>query len=135
MTIREAQESVRNFMIKAGQECPAYPVIPRDAVLSLREQLHYEEAVVEFGEANFKKNLQLVADSLADSLVVILGSAVAFGIDIEPIFQEVMRSNMTKFIDGHKREDGKWIKGPSYEPANIQPLLEKQLCDNSKTTI
>ncbi len=41
-------------------------------------------------------NLEYVADGIADSLVVQLGTAVACGIDIKPVFDEVMRSNDSK---------------------------------------
>jgi predicted HAD superfamily Cof-like phosphohydrolase len=71
-------------------------------------------------------DLVLAADATADLKYVVIGTDVAMGVDGEPVWQEVHRSNMTKFIDGHRREDGKWIKGPSYSPANIAPILEAQ---------
>lgn len=37
---------------------------------------------------------------------------------------EVNRSNMSKFIDGHRREDGKWIKGPSYSPVDLTDKIK-----------
>lgn len=113
-------------MLKAGQEVKESPAFPTRDVTNLRLTLHQEEACREFMEATESGTIVEVADSLADSLVVILGTACAFGIDIAPIFEEVMCSNMTKFIDGRHREDGKWIKGPSYTPANIKPLLIEQ---------
>lgn len=116
------QEQVREFTLKAGQECPERPIIPYVQIRNLREDLIFEEAS-ELAGAN---DLENVADALADLMYVVLGTAVAYGIDLEPIFQEVHRSNMSKFIDGHRREDGKWIKGPSYSPANLQPIIEAQ---------
>ena len=124
--MKEAQDLVRLFMLKAGQDAPFHPTLPSLEVISLRLKLHREEAIEELDQAYCSSDIVAIADSIADSLVVILGTAVACGIEIEPIFDEVMRSNMTKFIDGYRRPDGKWIKGPSYEPANIQPLLEQQ---------
>lgn len=125
-TIRHCQADVEDFMSVAGQDLPTTPCIPSIEVQILRLRLHREEAVEELDEAFSKRDIVLVADSLADSLVVILGTASACGIDIQPIFNEVMRSNMTKFIDGHRDLGGKWIKGPSYEPANIEPLIKEQ---------
>lgn len=133
-----AQELVKQFMLRAGQECPLKPEIPDFDTCVLRIELIAEEwqelqdalglslaqDTGEFTEA--EPNLVKVADAIGDLLVVVLGTAVACGIDIEPIFSEIHRSNMTKFIDGHKREGGKWIKGPSYSCANLEPLIAEQ---------
>ncbi len=73
-----------------------------------------------------KVDLVEVADALTDIDYVNLGAAIAYGLDLEPFQKEVQRSNMSKFIDGHRREDGKWVKGPSYSEANLAPILEKQ---------
>lgn len=96
----------------------------------MRAKLHHEEAVIELVDAFAENDIVKVADSIADALYVILGTSVACGIDIEPIFAEVHRSNMTKFIDGTFREDGKYLKGPSYEKADIAGVLSKQNSQN-----
>ena len=44
---------------------------------------------------------------------------------MELVIQEGYRSNMTK-VGGHKREDGKWVKPPTYSPASVAPLLTAQ---------
>lgn len=71
-------------------------------------------------------DLVKIADAVADLLYVVLGTAVSCGIDIEPVYTEVHRSNMTKFIDGGFRDDGKYVKGPSYQKADIKRLIEEQ---------
>lgn len=119
------QSQVRDFMIKAGQDCPAEPLIPDVHTCTLRLNL-IEEELKELGTGFASEDLIEVADAIVDLLVVVVGTAVACGIDIKPVFDEVHRSNMTKFIDGHRREDGKWIKGKSYTPANIAPIIEAQ---------
>jgi predicted HAD superfamily Cof-like phosphohydrolase len=127
-------------MQKAGQECPPRPTTSSIEIQDLRIKLIYEEwlelcdalglkldasfSYIRTGEE--KADLVLIADAIGDLLYVVLGAAVAFGIDMEPIFNEIQRSNMSKFIDGHRREDGKWIKGPSYSPANLEPIIEQQ---------
>jgi len=66
-----------------------------------------------------------VAKELADLLYVVYGTAVSCGIDMEPVFREVHRSNMSK-VGGHKREDGKWVKPSTYSPARLELILVAQ---------
>lgn len=131
--MRDAQNKVREFMVAAAQVCPDKPTVPSMDVAHLRhslirEELHEYWLVVDslFAMEN-DALLAEAADAFGDLLYVVLGAAVAWGIDIEPVFEEVHRSNMTKFIDGAKREDGKWVKGPSYERADVASILRKQM--------
>jgi predicted HAD superfamily Cof-like phosphohydrolase len=126
------QQQVKAFMLQAEQDCPDKPVIPPLDIQALRLKIIQEE-LDELDSAFADKNLVEVADAIADLLVVVIGTAIACGINIEPIWTEVMNSNMSKFIDGHKREDGKWIKGPSCIPANIKPLIQEQIEGRIKT--
>ena len=123
--MKKEQEDVVQFMTKAGQDCPAKPTIPSEKVIRLRRDLIQEE-LNEFWAASCGSDLVEVADAITDLMVVVIGTGVAFGIDLQPCWDEVHRSNMSKFIDGHRRDDGKWIKGPSYSPANLAPILEAQ---------
>lgn len=66
-------------------------------------------------------------DAVLDLMVFAIGTGVAMGVDLEPGWEEVHRSNMSKFIDGWKRPDGKWQKGPSYSAANLAPIIAAQL--------
>lgn len=62
-------------------------------------------------------NLGQVAKEAADVLVVVFGTAVSLGIDLEEAFRRVHASNMSKLgLDGKPilREDGKVLKGPNY---------------------
>lgn len=79
------------------------------------------------GDLNINTDLIEAADAIADLNYVVNGTACAIGIDMEPIDDAVHESNMSKFIDGYRREDGKWVKGPSYKPVDIKPLIEAQL--------
>jgi len=63
--------------------------------------------------------------TMADLLYVIYGTAVSYGIDMDPVFREVHRSNMSK-VGGYKREDGKWVKPATYSPARIELILAEQ---------
>jgi len=66
-------------------------------------------------------------DASLDLIVFSVGNGVAMGTDLQPGWDEVHASNMSKFIDGHRRADGKWMKGPSYRPARLAPIIEAQL--------
>jgi len=98
------------------------PVDERTRVL--RERLIQEE-FDELKQAMASEDLAAIAKELADLLYVVYGTAVSYGIDMEPVFREVHRSNMTK-IGGYKREDGKWVKPASYSPAAIGPIVIEQ---------
>jgi predicted HAD superfamily Cof-like phosphohydrolase len=101
------------------------PTIPPHLTQVLRWELIAEE-FEELKAAITLKDMTLVADALGDLLYVVLGTANAYGLDMEPIFWEIHRSNLSKFIDGHRREDGKWVKGKSYSPANLGPIIKQQ---------
>jgi predicted HAD superfamily Cof-like phosphohydrolase len=126
--MRSAQKNLRDFHEKFGLTINDTPTIPGDDVLQFRVNLINEEAE-EFEQAAKARNLVEMADALADVIYVALGAAVSLGIDLEPVFEEVHRSNMTKvWADGQvrRREDGKVIKPPTYSPANIAQELERQ---------
>lgn len=124
--MRLEQLQVQCFMEKAGQECPMKPKMPSDKVQNLRIEL-IDEELQELSEAFVNQNIVEVADAIGDLMVVVIGAGVACGIDLAPVWDEINRSNMSKFIDGHRREDGKWMKGPSYSPANLTPIIQEQL--------
>jgi len=64
------------------------------------------------------------ADALADMCVVTIGSAVAWGIPLPEVWDEVHRSNMAK-LGGPIREDGKQLKPPGWTPPDIAGVLKK----------
>lgn len=66
-------------------------------------------------------------DGMADILVVTIGSAVACGIDLAPVYEETMRANWTKFAPGATmRADGKLVKSPEFKEPDIAGELRKQ---------
>lgn len=70
-------------------------------------------------------NLDDIAKELCDLLYVVFGSAVTFGIDLEPLFTAVHANNMTK-VGGEIRPDGKRLKPPGYKPVSLHRLIETQ---------
>lgn len=117
------QAQVAEFMRRAEQLVPARPMMPSFDVRELRLRLIGEE--LEELAGHFQdNNLVKTYDAILDLLVVVIGTACACGLTIGPGWTEVHRSNMTKFIDGHKRIDGKWLKGPSYQPPQLAKIVE-----------
>jgi len=101
-------------------------------------------------------------DGCIDQLVVTYGALNAAGIQAEPAWDEVQRSNMSKawphcnvcdvvlerrngtelahpagavdhaggwnpILKVHKRPDGKFIKSPTYSPADLKRVIEEQI--------
>lgn len=73
--------------------------------------------------AEYVPDLAQIVDGCCDVSVVTVGTMVACGLPMEPFLMEVDESNLSKFIDGYRRADGKWMKGPSWQPPNIEGLL------------
>lgn len=149
------QLAVKEFMLKAGQECPNKPTIPNLKTRKLRAKLMLEETLetinkglglavmqetglpegkleVNIDDSSFVEvgdvDLVELVDGLADSHVVAYcGTGNAFGIDMEEVFNIVHEANMQKFgPGGHKNEFGKWIKPPDWKPPEIASIIEKQ---------
>jgi predicted HAD superfamily Cof-like phosphohydrolase len=138
------QKQIQEFMQMVQQETPSKPTPPSRLVAMMRVRIIAEELIelaralgvkieidamdeyADVSEGTGIVDMVLVADALADLEYVNTGTAIAVGIDMELIFAEVHRSNMSKLPGGHKREDGKWIKRPDYSPANIAPIVEAQ---------
>lgn len=145
--------AVREFMTKAGQTPPDTLTIPDEKTRILRAKLAVEEClelcsalgvtvytkvedvwrvdlddmdILQFGITHDANPVE-VLDAAVDSLwVSTTGAAAAFGLldKLEEAITEVDRSNLSKFIDGHRDPvSGKWIKGPSYSPANIGAIV------------
>lgn len=62
---------------------------------------------------------------LADLVYVCFQFAAAAGWELDEALARVHRSNMSKLVDGKpvKREDGKVLKGPNYEPPFLTDLI------------
>jgi predicted HAD superfamily Cof-like phosphohydrolase len=100
------------------------PTVVDARTRALRIRLIQEE-FEELKEALEKEELPSIAKEMADLLYVVYGTAVSYGLDMDPVFREVHRSNMSK-VGGYKREDGKWVKPATYSPARIEPILTEQ---------
>ena len=117
------QTMVREFHDKYGAPVRSTPgqIAPKDRLR--RARLIFGEAS-EFLEAADRGDFVEMVDALADLLVVVYGAAIEMGVDLEPVFAEVHRSNMSK--DGGKDAGGKILKGPSWIPPRLAEELRKQ---------
>jgi len=122
--MRDEQAMVDEFHRKFSILAQATPSDLNEETKRLRIRL-IEEEFDELKEAMAGGDLAAVAKEMADLLYVVYGTAVSYGIDMDPVFREVHRSNMSK-VGGYKREDGKWVKPAMYSPARIEPILAEQ---------
>lgn len=137
---------VRQFMATGRQEMPKEPGFPPLQLSVARVTMLLEE-VGELAEAfglkfefrlsiGDRKEVKLisVADALGDIDYINKGNWVTCGMDDEDFFDEIHRSNMTKFVKGRdgelvvtKNHLGKILKPATYEPPNLQPILDRQI--------
>ena len=103
---------------------PTVPAVPSDKHKALRVALITEE-VKETLDAIEANDLVEITDGIVDSIVVLLGTAVMYGIDVRPVWDEVHANNMTK-KDGEMRPDGKRLKPASWKPPEIKKILLEQ---------
>ena len=140
------QQSIEEFMRKAGQNVPDEPTQPTEEERILRAKLIMEEALetirdlgvdtyfkfrkldpnlMRFEISDQEFNMEGVADGCADILVVTIGTLSCCGVMDTPIMHEVNQANLRKFdLGGYRREDGKWMKPPDWQPPDIQGKLK-----------
>lgn len=61
-------------------------------------------------------------DGMVDTMVVILGTAIEMGVDLDPFWDEVQRANMAK-AGGPVRDDGKQLKPEGWTPPDHSSVL------------
>ena len=133
-------QKIVEFHEAVGAPVPPQPVVPSLEILQLRQKLLQEE----FAEASEEwEKLTAVRQSgnhaqpidvtdwvheLADLLYVTYGAILACGVDPDPVFAEVHRANLSK-AGGPRRADGKILKPPGWQPADVRRVIEKQSKD------
>ena len=119
------QDLVMKFMTKHKQYQTLVPALgPPNRVKVLRLRLMMEE-LGELSVAIHEENLVHIADALADLLYVVFGTAAAYGIPMDEIFQEVHRSNMTKAVLDRFQKGGKVDKSENFQEPNLLPILQR----------
>ncbi len=133
-------ERVRRFHVAIGDRLPDRPSLPPADTLRLRRTLVSEEyretmhvldqaiALQESDDAGPGERtaaLVALAHELVDLLYVTYGSLAACGVEADELFAEVHHANMQKSA-GPRRADGKQMKPPGWQPANVEAVLARQ---------
>lgn len=119
------QALVRDFHEKFNLPRADFPDLGTARERVLRGYL-LDEEVGELLEALEEGDLAHIAREMADVLYIVYGSAVTMGIDLEDVFEEVHRANMTK-VGGRINEAGKLTKPPGWQPLDIESIIERQI--------
>ena len=120
-------EKVKQFHEVFGLSINDSPSFPNVETVKLRLEL-IEEELTEFRDAITDVDFIEAVDAIIDTLYVVYGAAVDFGIDADALFAHVHDSNMSKLdVDGKPiyRDDGKVLKGPFFWPPKIAEQIEK----------
>lgn len=126
------QNNVEEFMYIGGQEYPCSQGThlykdpkENDAQVRLYMDLITEE-YNETLDAYNNGDIVELADGLADMVWVIMGMASSLDIDFEAVWEEVSRSNMSKFVDGvaiRNPETGKIMKPDTFSEPDLATVL------------
>ena len=92
-----------------------------------RRALMAIEELAEWIEAHLEGDRVAAADAIGDRLYVLLGDAVATGLPVVEIFDEVHQSNMTK--TRQKQSTGKGVKGKDFS----RPIFKVSLNPNRRS--
>ncbi len=115
-------------MVKEFHEKYGSPSRDKPTMISVKDRMRRARLIcseaAEFLEAADTDDFVEMVDALADILVVTYGTAVELGVDLEPVFAEVHRSNMSK--NGGKDAGGKILKGDGFSPPDLRRVLAKQ---------
>ena len=119
--------ALREFHRACGYPHSDVPSVADESRLQTWSSLLQEESS-ELLEALAERNLVKVADGLGDLLYVCVGAALAFGIPLEDVFEEIHRSNMSKISrtsGATQRADGKVLRGDSYSRPDLVSILNR----------
>jgi hypothetical protein len=139
------QDLVHDFMVATGLDLPNEDRPGLEGLnIDLLRRLVKEEAE-EFDEAMGDLDAALdlnsggdpvpilaeVIDAMCDIIVVVHNTSNAIGVDLEPFFEEVHRSNMAK-VGGRRDSGGKLTKPVGWEPPRIEPMLRNALAAENR---
>lgn len=106
------------------------PRLPAMARQELRAKLIREETT-ETLEAIATGNIAKIADGIADSIYVLMGTALEYGLPIHEVWRAVQQANMAK-VDAEtgkviRRADGKILKPEGWQEPNVSAILMNRM--------
>jgi len=121
---------IAEFHKAVGAVTQPRPVPIVGDLLAMRKRIMNEEFNEEFMPALDQGDLVGIADGGIDSIVTIIGTMLACGIDPRPHWDEVQRTNMAKRDPAtgevKRREDGKILKPDGWTPPDLASILRHQ---------
>ena len=119
-------EDIKDFHDSVvGEVTPPCPKIISKNKRDLRIKLIKEE-IDETINAILSNDIEEIADGIVDSIVVLIGTALVYGIDIRPVWDEIHKTNMAK-AGGAFRDDGKLLKPEGWKEPDIASILGEQV--------
>lgn len=121
--MHKVQRDVAEFhRVVVGVEDPTTPAVRRPELRAelIREEARETVAAIKAG------NLVGAIDGMCDLLYVVYGTALEFGIDLAPFWDEVHCTNMAK-ADGPVRADGKILKPAGWVRPDLDRILREQM--------
>lgn len=112
------------FRLAAEQSIDPDNELVQDMQLSLIKE-EYEELVQSHINEEQEEDKVNTLKELADLVFVCYQYAIARNWNLDTAMKRVFESNMSKFVDGKplRREDGKILKGPNYQPPYLDDLV------------
>ena len=130
-------QKIVEFHDAVGAPVPAKLAVPPLEILKLRQKLLQEEfeeatealeqltAVIQSENPTQPADVTEWVHELTDLLYVTYGAILACGVDPDPVFAEVHRANLSK-AGGPRRDDGKILKPPGWQPADVRGVIGQQ---------
>lgn len=117
------EQAVKDFHIKFGGKVNEPFTLAELVFRSKLIEEELEEVVNELDIDVTTINPANLTKEIADTIYVLIGMCVTFGLPINEVFKRVHESNMTKTQED-KRDDGKIRKGEGYVPPVLHDLFD-----------
>jgi hypothetical protein len=124
MSIDWTGDLIEAHRLLCPEQVGTEPSFPDYKIMALRVRLINEEHR-EFLDAVHNEDLADTVDALVDKIYVEIGTAVAMGVDLRPVWDAVHAATLAK-SGGPRRADGKFLKPEGWLHPDIKGILTKQ---------